>query len=268
MKKIFILSLSAMLAFVSCNNENTDISKDTPTKPSADFLKLFSSDAENNILVESIGSLYSDNRIENVTTRTKEGRQPVSLSINGKKLTSSVDENASQSIKAANLPQSLFGKTVSLKINDGNLVITPLTENSKMTTSALASNATMYVPEPITANINKLSAGKIVPGTVINWNKDPNNKNGVVVVVQYNPALQPSTAVARANTEIFTRYLDLSDSGSYTVTAADLKNFPNESSLSFYIGRMAYAVTTDGSVSNDTSLGIYTAVRSDFDIAY
>jgi hypothetical protein len=268
MKKIFIISISAMLAFVSCNNENTDISRDTPTKPSANFLKLFNSDAENNILVESIGSLYSDNRIENVAIGSKSHRQPISLSINGKKLTSSVDENASQSIKAANLPQSLFGKTVSLKINDGNLVLTPKTSNTNFTTHSKSDEQTLYIPELMSVSISKLSEGRIVSGTVINWNKDSNNKNGVVVVVQYNPFVQTNGDIIRANCESFTTYIDLSDSGSYTVTAADLKNLPNGANLSFYIGRMAYAVTTDGSVSNDTSLGIYTAVRSDFDIAY
>ena len=61
------------------------------------------------------------------------------------------------------------------------------------------------------------------------------------------------------------RYTSLDD-GSYTITASDLEHYPDNATLSFYIGRASFTITNDGNPNNDLSVGAYTVVRSDFKI--
>lgn len=124
------------------------------------------------------------------------------------------------------------------------------------------------MPEMIQLGISGLDNGRIIPGTVITWNKDANNENGILMGIEYTPYEQEELTVRQAKPQNDVRYDIVEDDGSYTVTEDDLKNFPKGSYLSFYIGRMAYTLDSGGSVVNDTSIAGLTAVRADFQINY
>ena len=273
MKKI-ILTGFALITIFSCSNENTDIIRDdkniSAVDAQRDFMKFFNSNAKNQILIESIGSIYGGEKIQNITSRTLGTSEPLGFILNGKTMTGAMEKNSFvNSWVSSNISiDNFFGKKISFKLLNGKIVANELKNGVANKGGDSGEGTELYIPETINATIYGLVDGKVVPGTTITWNKDELNENGITMAVEYSPYTQRDETIAQKNKENVTRISKVDDIGSYTVTKEDLENFPSGASLAFYVGRMAYTVEADGTIKDDTSIGAYTAVRADFDISY
>nr|WP_315032514.1 hypothetical protein [uncultured Chryseobacterium sp.] len=271
MKKIFTSFFIVALLATSCSNENTNIAKaDEQISTYQDVIsKIYNSEAKNHILIENLGGLYSKNRLYSISSRSK-GLEPLSVSFGGREFSSQVNYSEFGNSWISNVDNSsLFGKKLIISQQNGKLVFTQATNSTTGKGSTEGSTGIhVYIPELVQVGVSGLVDGKLVPGTVITWNKDANNENGMIVGVEYNPYNQEDLKIreAKPNNEI--AYDKVEDNGSYTVTKEDLEKFPKGSFLSFYIGRMAYTMDSSGSVVNDTSVGALTAVRADYQVSY
>lgn len=270
MIKIFYFFVLGIL-LMSCTDENIRIEKEgNEGSAKSAFYKVYSSEANNQLLIENFGGIYDTNSTSKVSAHSLNG-MPMSLTVNGKKIEVPVKiAGKGGGWQVSNYDaKSLFGHTLSIKTSRGRLTASI---DNKTITRGLNGDIDIYIPEIITAQVFGLDANRnIVPGTVITWNKDVNNRNGISIMVEYSPYQQTdSDAYFRLMPESERRFVNIEDTGSYTVTKEDLINYPEGTNLSFYIGRSAYTVT-NGGVSeriSDASIGAITAVRADFRIAY
>ncbi|GAE62983.1 hypothetical protein CIN01S_02_01050 [Chryseobacterium indologenes NBRC 14944] len=261
---------------LSCKDENISIEKGNNTAEAAqsNYYKIYNSEAKNHLLIENLNGIYDKTNISNITSRSLDGN-PMSLTFNGRTLSPQVNIVGKGGLWTASTAdvKSLFGKKLFLQVVNNKLVATT-------NTGAAGKNAgdglSVYIPEIINAEVSGLNNGSVAPGTVVTWNRDMNNVMGVSLMIEYNPFEQTMTgpyAGVNPNTQPFkSKYLEIEDVGSYTVTEEDLTSFPSGSNLSFYISRSAYAVGSDPTIGtmpgNDTSIGAVTATRADFQIKY
>lgn len=256
----------------SCTEDNVNIKKVSNSENAKSvFYKIYNSEAKNHLLIENLNGIYDKNSISNISSRSLDG-SPLSLSINGKILEGPVRlagkdrvwQSSSSDIK------SLFGNVILLK-KGSNGLITSIASNKTASIGGIQEDGlTIYIPEIINASVSGLENGNIVPGTVVTWNRDIKNLNGVAIMMDYNPYEQTNMGIVKDMPDFESRFIEIEDVGSYTVTENDLRNFPPGSNLSFYIGRSAYGINSDNTISTigDTSIGIITAVRADFKILY
>ncbi|MCJ8155099.1 hypothetical protein MKJ01_15125 [Chryseobacterium sp. SSA4.19] len=270
MKKIFASLAFAALLMMSCSNENTNIGKaDENVSTYEDVIsKIYNSKAKNHILIENLGGLHSNKRLFSILSRSI-GSEPLAVSFSGRDITSPVNYSEFGNSWISNEDNSsLFGKKISLIQKNGKLIFSPLSNSASKNAEEGAAGIHVYIPDLVQVGVSGLENGKLVPGTVITWNKDVNNENGIILGIEYNPYEQEDLTIreSKPNNEVV--YDKVDDNGSYTVTEEDLEKFPKGSFLSFYIGRMAYTIDSSGSVVNDTSVGALSAVRADYQINY
>ena len=269
LKKIYLLAIGFFL--LSCHDDAINLKKeDNNSQAQSMFYKIYNSEAKNHLLIENLNGIYDKNNISNITSISSDG-SPLKLTINGKTLVAPISltgkggswRTSSYDVK------SLFGKKIFLKTVGNNLEASIFNNNSSIASRTTEDGLSVYIPEILSASVTELdSNGNITPGTVIRWNKDVNNVNGISMMVEYNPYEQFSTSVLEEMPSPESRFIEMQDTGFYVITEEDLNNFPSGSNLSFYLGRTAYAISTDGNVIKDTSIGAITAVRADFEVAY
>jgi hypothetical protein len=121
-------------------------------------------------------------------------------------------------------------------------------------------NHSFYIPEFLEVSF---STEKISEGTIIEWNIDEKNPNGVVIYANYNPASQPNVQLAFDNPNRVKEVAFIEDmQGSYTITKEDIERFPVNSFVSIDVLRGGFVVIEDEPV-----LGAITKVNSDMQIA-
>lgn len=268
LKKFYLFAIG--LSLISCHDDAINIKKeDNSNLTQSIFYKIYNSEAKNHLIIENLNGIYDKNSISNITSTSSDG-SPMKLTIDGKTMVAPITLIGKGGVwrKSSSDIKSLFGKKIFLKLVGNNLVAS--TSNSSMANRTTEEDGlSVYVPEILTASVTGLdSEGNIVPGTVIRWNKDANNMNGISMMVEYNPYEQISSSFLEEVPEPESRFIEMEDTGFYVITEEDLNNFPIGSNLSFYLGRTAYAISNDGGIIQDTSIGAITAVRADFEIAY
>ncbi|MDV3866785.1 hypothetical protein CMU00_15955 [Elizabethkingia anophelis] len=271
MIRIFYFFILGILMF-SCTEDNVSIKKVSNSENAKSvFYKIYNSEAKNHLLIENLNGIYDKNSISNISSRSLDG-SPVSLSINGNiiegtvKLAGKVGVWQSSSLDV----KSLFGNTILLKKGSNGLIASIASNKTASINGIQEDGLTIYMPEIISASISGLENGNVVPGTVVTWNRDMRNLNGVAIMMDYNPYQQTDMGIVKDISDFESRFIEVEDIGSYTVTENDLRNFPSGTNLSFYIGRSAYSINSDNTISTigDTSIGAITAVRADFKISY
>lgn len=270
MKKIFASLFFVALFTLSCSNESTNIAKaDENISTYQDVVsKIYNSKAKNHILIENLGGIYSQDKIFSMSSRSMDA-EPLAVYFGGREYSAKVNYSEFGNSWINNADNSgLFGKKINLIQKNGKLIITPTANISSKNTEEGASGINVYIPELVQVGVSGLVNGKLVPGTVITWNKDVNNENGIILGIEYNPYEQEDLIIRESKPDNEIVYDKVDDNGSYTVTENDLEKFPKGSFLSFYIGRMAYTIDSSGSVVNDTSVGALSAVRADYQINY
>ena len=269
MKKI-IISLSFVLLLISCAKEEESIINQEATAQKVtsfeDYLKFINSDTKGQILIQSVSSLKSENNIYNLSSSIKGNQEsPLILSLDNKVFNSPdvYKSSKSSNLRVSNKDLSVFfGK--SLKLEMHNKSITARTSSS--TAKSTGDSFDVYIPELLKSKVNGLVNGKVVAGTTITWNADSKNVNGVILTMEYKPLCQSEASMVEKFSKNITRGSTTVDSGFYTITASDLSHFPDNSNISFFIGRAGYSIVNDKTADNDVSVGGITTVRTDFEI--
>src|SRR5690606_8619279 len=141
---------------------------------------------------------------------------------------------------------NFFGKQLKIDFTTTDLV---LTDNT---------NFDVYIPNLLTVSVSNLINGQLQPGTIITWNADSQNTNGVVLSAEYNPLTQQSEEISTAYPNRITGYLSFVDSSYYTIQVEDLVNFPKRSNITFSIRRAGFIITNKRDITEDLSFGAYT----------
>ncbi len=261
MKKIIIACCSLFL--FSCSNENSDIDKTPESKLASfeDYLKFMNSETKNSLLIQSVSTLNSPNNLYTISARSLESNSALSFKLDGTEFSPNdvtINNNSTAWSRSDQDLTNLFGKKFDLTFSNNQILARSGSTNETSTN--------VYIPELINVNVSNLNEGKVVPGTIISWNIDTLNANGMVLAIEYSPLAQKEQTIAETYSTRIMRGSTVQDNGSYTITASDLEHYPDNATLSFYIGRASFIITNDGNPNNDLSVGAYTVVRSDFKI--
>jgi len=126
--------------------------------------------------------------------------------------------------------KALYGSTVSLN---------PENSTNKNVTDDV------YIPNLLsTLTIDR---NTLEPGTIISWNVDSLNKNGVLFHISYDPKKQQHLKIAYDNQYRVTELFAVNDEiGSYTITASDLERFPDRANLDIRLVRGNISLNENG----------------------
>ena len=261
MKKIMIVCCSIIL--FSCSNENSEIDKTPENKIASfeDYLKFMNTETKNSLLIQSVSTLNTPNNLYTISARSLENNSALSFKLDGTEYSPNditVNNNSTAWSRTDQDLTTLYGKKLDLTFSNNQVLARSGSTNETSTN--------IYIPELVNVNISNLNEGKVVPGTIITWNIDTANANGMVLAIEYSPLAQKEQTIAQTYSTRIMRGSTVQDDGSYTITASDLEHYPDNATLSFYIGRASFTITNDGNPNNDLSVGAYTVVRSDFKI--
>jgi len=260
-------TLIVLISLISCTDNNDNLSEDLNDSSIAtfeDYFNFLNTETDGTIIVQSVRTPLS-NEAFMVSSSIEGNRQPLALNVDDEVITFT-DYNYSESSDKS---------TSNITLNDlssiyGNIFQVELANNEMKATrienSSGNSVESVYIPQLISANFTGLENGKIVAGSQITWNFDNQNENGVVVGFEYNPLTQVDESVVNQKPDRQLSGITLSDSGTYTITAEDIADFPTYSMITFYIGRAGYNITNDNS-GNDYSLAGLTVSRADIQIS-
>src|SRR5690606_11899503 len=265
MKKIFI-TLSSIFLLASCANEestfNLPVENNSVTGnviSFADYYDFITANTHDKALVSNISYINSTGALNSLSASRANSTNPYILKLNGNTFTPSYIYNSPTGSTYQLDDSSLtnfFGKQLKIDFTTTDLV---LTDNT---------NFDVYVPDLLTVSVSNLINGQLQPGTIITWNADSQNTNGVVLSAEYNPLTQPSEDISTAYPNRISGGLTFEDSGSYTIQEEDLENFPKGSNLTFSIGRAGFIITNNGDITEDLSFGAYTMVKGEYEINY
>ncbi len=248
MRKITIIIASALLMF-SCQKENNyDFNKEAKSNSAVsfeDYLSFLKNETDNKILIQSYGSPNSDrnayymsgNSLTNGTSFSI-NKEDYSISSNGHSWGKSFDDLS-----------KYYGQTVKVALN---------ANQSNKATSEIVSE--FYIPQNINAQFINLENDKVKAGTKVQWNADTKNQNGVILAVEYRPIIQLVPSVKEEMPRHFIKGITMEDNGTYTISAQDLAEFPNEANLTFIILRAGFDVNAD--FNHDLTAGAYTMCKS------
>jgi hypothetical protein len=245
MKEIlkFILILF-VCSFFSCNNElDGNLIEDKADSKNVDlaknYLKFFKEKkAEGSVLIQSNTTTVMQDLNKNITFAektllTKHRKTNKRLEIKGFDKT-----NMRKTKNTVTDKNNLFGQVLSYRIIDNS---------SAQRSSQEISYNEVYIPELINVTYN---TDNLEPGTVVSWNIDNLNENGVIISVEYYAINQLSTRLAFDNTATIRRSFVLDDSqGSYIITLEDLEIFPNNALLDINILRAGFDTDESSNVS-------------------
>lgn len=224
---------------VSGNNEDSGCAV-TSIMEYFDFLN---TPCDGELMIQSISSEYSEASLTAISSISG-NRSPLGLLYNGTKALKDVEYYYSKSSNKSYSNylsrdfivdvRQLFGRHFSLDALADNLAVKSMTNTG---------DSSMYFPQLINVQFENLENGKIVPGTIVNWNLDEKNSNGVVLAVEYNPKTQVDSNISAAHPEALMYAVTVVDNGSYTVTSEDLAYFPDGARANIYIGRAGFHKT-------------------------
>lgn len=260
--KIIILVAFVSIFFQSCSDtESGLIEQKKEVLTFEDYFAFLNSDAKGTLLIQSLQTINSNTPIFSATSSILGSGTPFSLNINSTVINFttpyySLENNRSYANSDDQQFGLVYGASYASSLSNGQIVLT--TDDN---------DPNLYIPELINISFEGLSeGGKVVEGTIINWNADSKNTNGTVIGFEYNPFIQTQQVLSQ-KTERLIKGSTQSDTGSYTVTADDLADFPNDANLTFYIGRAGNRDLINSSTGNkDFTIGAMTVSRADLQI--
>lgn len=248
MKEILkFMLVIVFFSFFSCNKSlNNDPINNTKSKDLAkNYLNFFrSKKADGSVLIQSSTTTAMQGVNKNITfTEKKPNRGLKSKMSNRIEIKGFSNKDLRKTRNSTKDYYNLFGKKLSYRIVDES--------NSNRTEDEYQE---VYIPKLIDVTYNTEG---LVPGTVVSWNVDDLNLNGVVVSVEYYAINQLDTKLAFDNISTIKRSFVLDDSlGSYTITQEDLEIFPNNAILDINVLRAGF----DTDENSDVSIGGLTKV--------
>jgi len=267
MKKYKLITLIAItIMCFSCSDESTGIIEENNEQNISsfeDYFRFLNEETDGNVLMQSIKTNNSNGKTFSVSSSIKGNKSPLTLKINDRTLnfpeyTYDNASNKSFSNLSNQELSSVFGNTFKVELSNDEVFA--------RLSSEIQSAESVYVPTLVDAEFSNMVNGKITAGAIITWNFDQDNSNGIVVGLEYNPYAQLKQEIVDEKSDRLLIGVTVADTGSYTLTASDLLEFPSNSMLTFYIARAGYGITTDDSGENDYSLAGLTVFRADLEI--
>jgi hypothetical protein len=264
MKKLLLPLLCAII-LTSCSEDysklQNDSSKESLTvnnriSSTEDYYNFLNPQTDDFIMIEDLRNLDGDVIEKNIYSQSRNS-QPIGLLYDGSSLTGDIQQATDLNYWNGTFDaKKIFtGSYVSSKLDKGTLELVTANENENST----------YVPKILEVKITNLdSEGNVKPGTIISWERDENNDNGVLAGLEYNPESQTNANIAEANRDSNRRFSTIDDNGSYEITSADLNHFPENANLTFYVGRISKIVKVSDDTKRSLSVNFYTAVKADF----
>jgi hypothetical protein len=108
-------------------------------------------------------------------------------------------------------------------------------------------NYKVYAPKMVTATISTID--KLGANSLLSWNPDKLNKNGVVIWVTYKPTNQRDMNIIDKNRTYILHGIVVEDTGAYSLTKDDLAQFPSGAVVDINIARFGYTILTAGQPS-------------------
>lgn len=100
-------------------------------------------------------------------------------------------------------------------------------------------NMQLYVPEVLSLDVPTNEPILLLQnGVFINWNADPNNPNGVYIIVEYTPFENKPLRDAYPDKEY--GYVNVPDNGSYTFSKSDFPEIPDGSLTLLRVARGSF----------------------------
>ena len=148
-----------------------------------EYFDFLSTPCEGELMIQSISSEYSEASLTAISSISG-NRSPLGLLYNGAKALKDVEYYYSKSSNKSYSNylsrdfiidvRQLFGRHFSLDALADNMAVKSMTNTG---------DSSMYFPQLINVQFENLDNGKIVPGTIVNWNLDEENSNGIVIAV-------------------------------------------------------------------------------------
>ncbi|KZS39236.1 hypothetical protein AWE51_11835 [Aquimarina aggregata] len=238
--KIYFYSLIvvATMLFVSCEEESTEVSNKTEMTEEEKFFSEFltAKKGDGSVLIQSAVSMETQDLRKNIRVSEQKSRVPNKENDTKIRFVGLDNNKIFGKNKAVeetiNLDNDFFGKELSYYVE---------TKGQKTFKSSV------YIPNLITVNF---SGDKIKAGTKITWNVDPNNRNGVAVILKYDPINQNNVGLAFNHPETLIKSFVLPDNqSSYLVKASDLERFPANAYVSVSVLRAAGIPPKNGGAS-------------------
>ncbi|MEP5339251.1 MAG: hypothetical protein ABJL44_14610 [Algibacter sp.] len=275
MKKIFYISVLSILSIVSCSDEVTETTDEgiatnevieNNVTSIEDYFDFLTTDTDGTVVVQSISTALSGEAYKAISS-IKGDKTPLTLKVDEKTVSftnrdfSSVANKSYSNVSVDNLAE-VFGSTFKVEFGDDQLSAKSNVDKS----SDEDSTESVYIPGLVNAEFTGLEDGKIIANSLINWNADDQNTNGVVISIEYSPLSQPLQSVLTQNPAPLMQAITTEDDGSYTISTKDLADFPQNALLTFYVARAGYGISTNDA-GEDYSLAGLTVNRTDFTIS-
>jgi|GEM_PF-3556999 len=242
--KIFSLIIVAILAAGCSTDKEQIIQNDSLNFKSVEsYLSFITADTDNRIIVKNLSSIEDPNFTSYISVFSK----------NESALTVDLNETTFNPLNVfVNEYGSAWGThTYNFEEAYGTDI--------ELSTNHFNSAVTFYSPERIEITLSNLDNNKIIPGTQVSWNADSRNENGVVLAMEYSPAIQTDSEIAGNYPEAITGGIVVADNGSYTITANDLDSMPEGALVSFLVARAGFAIETNQ--NTDISIGIFSGIN-------
>ncbi len=228
-QKYFYIGMAIFI--MSCSQDKSDIElgseelKETNLKSFVDYLQIYSQPTEfGSILIQSNGIASRPDDPSSVVISEKispEKGKTIQL-IDAKRNEINPSQNGKSTVSSKSEYVNIFGNDLSYRA---------VGRTNKSSTQS------MYVPQLINLELSS-EVGRA--GSVVSWNVDQSNNEGVVLYATYHPLHQADLMLAEQNQDRIVRGIVLPDNqGSYTITTEDLERFPNNSYVEITVARAA-----------------------------
>ncbi len=248
MKSLYkqIILILTIVILASCNNETIDLQDEKENKALSiqEYFKVLKIKPKGGrILLESTASIdfKNDSRISSISCTQIRIKKSFTL---GHKKTKVVNQFKNGFSKNTS---NLFGQTFEYNIEG-----TVFQKNGN--------NNEVYIPELLDIDIDTPT---LQVGTVITWNVDILNTNGLILWYEYTPIIQDKIEVLNDNKKRITSGITIPDvNGSYTITANDIVNLPNNARITFHVTRAGFDISNNTSDGNQIAfIGITSASK-------
>lgn len=157
------------------------------------------------------------------------------------------------------LPQNgLFGTDVTFKITPPSALST---NQTRSTSSAQTLTTTLYSPSAISiTNVPPRTPITLVPfqNTLLQWNADPSNPNGVVVFAEFLPARYINkTTLSQGFSHLIENSMLVTDNGSTSIPWSFFSIYPAGGHVILWVARGNYTIASNGTYNYQ--VGGYTA---------
>lgn len=271
MKKIVYISILSLCLFVACSDDTeteTNIVTENKVASFEDYFEFLNTKTDGSVIAQSISTPLS-NEAYMVSSSIKGDRTPLNLKVEEKtvRFTNyqySLTTKRSYSNKSVDNLSEIFGNKFNVELTN-NLIAANKSDGKTTNSTDGNSEESVYIPNVVKAEFLGLQEDKIVAGSEVVWNADGENENGVVISFEYDPLSQLEQSIANQKPENHLKGVTTEDDGSYTITAQDLAEFPDNSIISIYVARAGFGIATNIN-GEDYSLAGVTAKVADFKV--